>query len=195
MRIAYIRISSNSQNIDRQEVLMKKLGVDKLYVEKASGKSVQGREQLKAMLDFVREGDVVVVESISRIARNTKDLLEITELLEKKGVKFVSQKESIDTDSPAGKFVLTVFGALSQLEREYILARQREGIEIAKKKGKYKGRKPIQVDEKLFAEIYSRWRQGECTAVEAMGRLGLKPATFYRRVKSFESRGADNTHE
>lgn len=158
MRIAYIRISSNSQNIDRQEVLMKKLGVDKLYVEKASGKSVQGREQLKAMLDFVREGDVVVVESISRIARNTKDLLEITELLEKKGVKFVSQKESIDTDSPAGKFVLTVFGALSQLEREYILARQREGIEIAKKKGKYKGRKPIQVDEKLFAEIYSRWR-------------------------------------
>jgi len=94
------------------------------------------------MLQVVRQGDTVIVESISRFARNTKDLLDLVEQLTSKGVEFVSQKEAIDTSTPAGKFMLTVFAAVAELEREYLLQRQREGIAQAKAQGKYAGRKP-----------------------------------------------------
>lgn len=95
------------------------------------------------MLDYVREGDTLYIESISRLGRSTKDLLNIIDTLTDKGVTLISHKEKIDTDTPAGKFMLTVFAALSQLEREQLKQRQREGIEIAKAQGKYTGRKPI----------------------------------------------------
>lgn len=186
MKVGYVRVSTVEQNTARQEVLMEELGVEKIYIEKVSGKTQRGREQLEAMLQFVREGDVVVVESISRIARNTKDLLEIVERLREKGVDFTSRKEQIDTDTPAGKFMLTVFGAMAQLEREYILDRQREGIEIARQNGKYQGRKPIAVDGENFEEVYRRWKAGEIKGVEAMRELDLKPSTFYRRVREYE---------
>lgn len=186
MVVGYIRVSTIEQRVERQEEVMERLGAEKIFVEKVSAKTQKGRVQLQAMMQFVREGDVVVVESISRIARNTKDLLEITERLESMGVEFVSQKEKIDTKTPAGKFMLTVFGAISQLEREYILARQREGIEIARKKGIYKGRKPIEVDPKEFERVFLEWKRGDYTAVEAMKKLGLKSSTFYRRVKEYE---------
>jgi len=98
-------------------------------------------------------------------------------------LEFVSLKENIDTATPQGRFMLTVFGALAELERENILERQREGIEIAKGAGKYKGRKPLDVDETQFKEVCARWRAGEITATAAMQEVGLKPNTFYRRVK------------
>ena len=139
MKIGYIRVSTEEQNTVRQETLMEELGVDEIYIDKASGKSSE-RPQLKKMMQFVRRGDVVIVESISRFARNTKDLLNLIEDLSAKDVTFISKKEAIDTTTPSGKFMLTVFGAVAELEREYILQRQREGIEIAKKQGKYKGR-------------------------------------------------------
>ena len=133
------------------------------------------------MLEYVRKGDVVIVESISRFARNTRDLLELVERLTAKEVEFVSQKEAIDTNTPTGKFMLTVFGAVAELEREYILQRQREGIEIAKAQGKYKGRKPISSPD--FDKIAAQWRRGELTAVQAMKRLGMSKTTFYRKAK------------
>ena len=139
-----------------------------------------------ARLD-VRAGDIVVVESISRIARNTRDLLSIVSDLTARQVEFVSLKENIDTTTPQGRFMLTVFGALAELERENILERQREGIEIAKGAGKYKGRKPLGVDETQFKAVCTRWRAGEITARAAMQELGLKPNTFYRRVKELEA--------
>ncbi len=180
MKIGYIRISTTDQNIARQEVLMRELGVDNVYIDRMSGKSTN-RPELQKMMSFVREGDVVIVESISRFARNTKDLLDLVEQLATKNVEFISKKEAIDTSTPTGKFMLTVFGAVAELEREYILQRQREGIEIAKAKGLYKGRKPI--ERPNFAEVVSIWRSGEITAVEAMRRLDMKPSTFYRKVK------------
>ena len=179
-KIGYIRVSTEEQNTARQEHQLK--DVDKVYIEKISGKSTN-RPELKKMMEYVRQGDTVVVESISRFARNTKDLLSLVDELKNKGVAFVSLKESIDTNTPQGQFMLTVFGALAQLERENILQRQREGIEIAKAEGKYKGRQPIQVDENAFREVCMEWRAGDITAVEAMKRVGLKPNTFYRRVK------------
>ena len=180
-KIGYIRVSTEEQNPARQELQLQNL--DKIYLEKISGKSASARPELKKMMDYIREGDCVVVESISRFARNTKDLLSLIDELKSKGVSFVSLKENIDTSTPQGQFMLTVFGAMAQLERESILQRQKEGIAIAKEQGKYKGRQPIQVDDKAFNSVCALWRAGEITAVEAMKRLGLKPNTFYRRVK------------
>jgi len=112
MKIGYVRVSTKEQNTARQEELMKSLDVDKVYIEKMSGRNTE-RPFLQEMMNFVREGDSVVVESISRFARNTKDLLELTEELNNKHVQFISQKENIDTNTPAGKFMLTIFGAVA----------------------------------------------------------------------------------
>ena len=140
MDVGYIRVSTTEQNTARQEVLMKELGVAKVFIDKLSGKD-RNRPALDEMMKFVREGDTVIVESISRFARSTKDLLNLTDELNEKNVRFVSKKETIDTDTPQGKFMLTVFGAMAQLEREQTRQRQTEGIEIAKQQGKYTGRK------------------------------------------------------
>ena len=159
---------------------MQQLGVDEVFVDKLSGKNTD-RPELKRMMAYVRRGDTVVVESISRFARNTRDLLNLLEELSAKEVAFVSQKEAIDTTTPTGKFMLTVFGAVAELEREYILQRQREGIAVAKANGVYKGRKPI--TRPNFDAVVAEWRSGSITAVEAMRRLNMKPSTFYRKVK------------
>lgn len=180
MKIGYIRISTADQNTARQEVLMRELGVEQVFIDRMSGKNTD-RPELKRMMSFVREGDTVIVEAISRFARNTKDLLDLVEQLTAKQVEFISKKEAIDTTTPTGKFMLTVFGAVAELEREYILQRQREGISVAKQNGVYKGRKPI--EHPRFNEIVSLWKGGDITAVEAMKRLDMKPSTFYRKVK------------
>ena len=182
MRVFYVRCSTIEQNEARQLKRAEEQNAEKVFVDKASGKNTD-RAAFKEMMSFVRAGDTVVVESISRIARNTRDLLSIVSELTEKGVEFVSLKENIDTTTPQGRFMLTVFGALAELERENILERQREGIEIAKSEGKYKGRKPLEVDEAQFKDACRRWRAGEITATAAMQEVGLKPNTFYRRVK------------
>lgn len=186
-KVAYLRCSTQHQSTMRQEIQMP-ADIDKTFVEKVSGKSIQEREQLKACLAYLREGDTLYVESISRFARNTRDLLTMVEELNQKKVGFVSLKEQIDTQTPQGKFVLTIWGAMAEMEREQILERQREGIEIAKANGAYKGRQPIKVDEKHFEKVVKMWKDGDITAVEAMKRLDLKPNTFYRRVKAWEQK-------
>ena len=180
MKIGYIRVSTQEQNTMRQEVLMEALGVDEVYIDRMSGKNAN-RPELQKMMEYVRKGDTVIVESISRFARNTRDLLELVEQLTAKGEEFVSKKEAIDTTTPTGKMMLTVFGAVAELEREYILQRQREGIAIAKDQGKYTGRKPIQVPE--FAQVIAKWKSGAITAAEAMQMLHMSKTTFYRKVK------------
>lgn len=182
MRVFYVRCSIIEQNEARQLKMAEEQNAEKVFVDKASGKNTD-RAAFKEMMAFVRADDTVVVESISRIARNTRDLLSIVSELTEKGVEFVSLKENIDTTTPQGRFMLTVFGALAELERENILERQREGIEIAKSEGKYKGRKPIDYDEAQMKALCKKWRTGEITATAAMKELGLKPNTFYRRVK------------
>lgn len=182
MKIGYARVSTEAQETARQTRAFEELGIDKVFIDKASGKNAE-REQLKAMLQFIREGDVVTVESISRIARNTKDLLNIVDGIKAKGADFVSLKESIDTSTPQGKFMLTIFGAMAELERECILQRTREGVAIAKEQNKYKGKPKMKIDEAALRREVKRWRDGLQTATEAMKALNLKPNTFYRRVK------------
>jgi DNA invertase Pin-like site-specific DNA recombinase len=166
---------------------MRELGVEKIFIDHVSGKNT-ARPALQDMLKFVRQGDTVIVESYSRMARSTKDLLDIMETLKEKEVDFISKKEAIDTSTPAGRLMLTIFGGLYQFERECSHERQMEGIREAKKAGKYKGRKPIPVDMIKFKRLYKEWKEGKITAASMQRQLGLSSPTFYRRVKSYEGR-------
>ena len=178
MKVAYIRVSTEEQNTARQEEAMKALGVERTYIEKISGKNMD-RPQLKAMLDFVREGDTLVVESYSRLGRSTADLFKIVDELEKKGVAFISLKENINTTTPQGKLMFTIFAGLAQFERECMLERQREGIAIAKKEGKYKGRKAL-AKPSNWDSVLERVNKKEISKVEACKELGLTRTTFYK---------------
>ena len=184
MRIGYIRVSSIDQNCDRQHEILKQYNIEKVFEEKISGKD-RNRPALQEMLKFARDGDAIYVESISRLARNTKDFLNIVEELSLKNAGVVSAKEKIDTSTPQGKFMLTVFAALSQLERDTIKQRQLEGINVAKNKGVRFGRPSIPLPPN-FAQNIKTWHDGKITAVEAMRRMNLKPNTFYRFVKKMQ---------
>lgn len=188
MKVGYIRVSTEEQNTIRQEIIMKQLGVERVYMDKASGKSRDARPDLKEMMNYVREGDEVIVESISRFARSTKDLLGLVEELDAKGVRFVSQKERFDTNTPQGKFMLTMFAAMAELERETTLQRQKEGIAAAKAAGKYTGRKPIAVDQEKFLDLYARWRKNEITVAYFQKQMGMSRNTLYRRIWEYEEK-------
>lgn len=180
MKIGYVRVSTAEQNTARQEIIMEALEADSVYIDRVSGKDTR-RSELQKMLSYLRPGDTVVVESISRFARNTKDLLELMETLEAKGAAFISQKEAIDTTTPSGKFMLTVFGAMAELERDYIRLRQKEGIAIAKANGVYHGRPVRKIAE--WEQVTTLEQSGEITAREAARRLGISTSTYYRRLK------------
>ena len=183
MKVAYERVSTTQQSTLRQDVMMQEHGIEKVFSEKISGKD-RNRPELEKMLAFVREGDIVLIESISRLARSTRDFLNILNELEQKHVTLVSLKEQIDTSTPTGRFLVSIFAALAQLEREQILIRQKEGIAAQKAKGIYTGGRPrVQVDLKQFDAVVRRWKTGEITAVQAMKELGVTKATFYRLVK------------
>lgn len=185
MRIGYIRVLTVDQEPTQREIIMERLGVDKLFMDKYSRKN-KDRPGMDEMMAFVREGDVLVVESFSQFARSMKDLILLIKELNRKQVQFVSQKESLDTSTLQGKFVLEMFGALAQLEHKIALQRQAEGIAIAKAEGRYKGRKPIAVDEERMAELYAAWKRGDTVPKLMMKALGLKLATFWRKVRAYE---------
>lgn len=180
-KVGYIRVSTKEQNTGRQEVNLS--GCDRTFTDKASGKTTEHRPELAKLMEYVREGDTVVVDSYSRFARSTKDLLTLVEQLKKKGVAFQSIKENIDTGTPQGELIMTIFAGLAEFERKQTLQRQAEGIAIAKQEGKYMGRQPIKVDQEQFEAEVKTWKEGKQTAKAAMEKLGLKPNTFYRRVK------------
>ncbi len=184
MKLLYCRVSTAEQCELRQTELAKELGIDEenIFIDKQSGKNAE-RKELQRLLSFCRKGDTVYCDSISRMARNTKDLLNIVEQLNQKQVEFISLKENIDTTTPAGKFMLTIFGACAELEREYILQNQAQGIAIAKEQGKYKGRQPKVIDEDKFKTVCAEWRKGNRTAVSIQKEFNITAQTFYRLVK------------
>jgi len=189
MKVGYIRISdSESQTTARQDTLMSELQLDRIYTDKMSGRDAASRPQLQAMLDFVRDGDVIISESISRIARSTRDFLQIMDKLKEKNVTYISKKESIDTSTPQGVFMLTVFSALYQLEADSTRQRALEGIAEAKKRGNvYKGRKPKEIDPAKFKTVHDAWKADKITAVEAYRKLNLSASSWYRRVRQYEA--------
>lgn len=132
MNIAYIRVSTVEQNESRQLEGLEKYNIDKIFQEKVSGKDIN-RPQLKVMLDFAREEDTIYVWDFSRLARSTKDLLNIVDQLEMKKIHLRSIKENLDTSTATGKLMLTMIGAINEFERANLLERQKEGIAIAKR--------------------------------------------------------------
>lgn len=184
--IGYVRVSSKDQNTGRQFAAMEERGIklDRTYEEHVSGKDIENRPQLIAMLDYIREGDIVYIESISRLARNTSDFLEIAKKLEDKGVGLVSLKESIDTSTPQGKFVTIIFAAFAELERGYIKQRQREGIDLCLRENRPYGR-PRGAFDDIWKENYRLWRAGLILSKEFMLREHLSSSGFYAKLKRY----------
>jgi len=184
--LAYVRISSIDQNEHRQTDAMTALGIpnENVFIDKQSGKNAT-RPGLQKLLATMKRGDTIIVESVSRFARNTKDLLNLIDKLTSKGVNFVSQKEHIDTTTPTGKFMLTVFGAVAELEREYILQRQAEGIASARKRGKHLGR-PIKQAPDDFGALVKAWERKEIPLSKVLQQCDcMSEATFYRRLAEY----------
>ena len=183
MQIAYIRVSTIEQNEQRQIDAMKKYDIDKWFVEKVSAKDTN-RPKLKEMLDFAREGDTIHIHDFSRLARSTKDLLDIVELLNSKGITLISNKENIDSSTPTGKLMLTMIGAINEFERTNLLERQREGIAIAKRDGKYKGRKAVSIPD--FDKHYQRYISREISKSELAKELNISRPTLDKLIKDYQ---------
>lgn len=186
MLIGYVRVSTIEQNEGRQLETMKKYNVEKIFSEKISAKDTN-RPKLNDMLDFAREGDIIVIHDFSRLARSTKDLLNIVDILEGKNVTLISAKENIDTATPTGKLMLTMIGAINEFERTNLLERQREGIALAKEQGKYKGRKEVKVDN--FEEYYKKYMNREITKSELSKTLNVSRPTLDKLIKEYIEKG------
>lgn len=174
--VGYARVSTSGQSLEAQIAALS--DCDKLFQEKISGANSK-RPQLEALLDYVREGDTVKVTKLDRLARNTRHLLEITELLDKKGVSLNIMNLGIDTSTPTGKLMLTMIGAIATFEREMMLERQAEGIAIAKLNGKYTGRKPTA--RKKSHEVLRLINEGK-TKHETARQLGISVSSIYRII-------------
>lgn len=189
MRVAYIRVSSADQNLDRQRLELDENKIEKWFEEKVSGRDME-RPELKRMLEFIREGDTLYISDFSRLARSVVDLLKICDELNRKNVKLVSMKEKIDTNTNEGRLMLTVIGAIAEFERAIIRERQAEGIAIAKAKGRYAGRKPMKINQDFFDECYRLWRERKMTLVDLAKRLNISRSTAYRLIKQREEKEA-----
>lgn len=185
MKIAYVRVSTIEQNEARQIEALEKYNIEKWFTEKVSAKDTN-RPKLKEMLDFAREGDTIYIHDFSRLARSTKDLLEIVETLKAKGINLVSNKENIDTSTPTGKLMLTMIAAINEFERANLLERQREGIAIAKRNGMYKGRKPKSIPD--FDKYYKSYMMREINKVEFAMQIGVSRVTLDKLIKEYENR-------
>lgn len=182
MRVGYIRVSTVEQHEDRQvKDLTENAEVSKVFIDKLSGKDTN-RPQLNAMIDYVREGDTVVVSEYSRLARSTRDLIDIIETLQNKGVTVISMKEKLDTSTPQGEFMLTVFAGIATLERKLMLQRQREGIAIAKANGKYKGRQSKQKPDD-WESLKALYMSRQISVSEIAKRCDVSRPIVYKWLK------------
>ena len=184
--IAYVRVSTVEQNEQRQiEGIKSRTEIDKWFKEKVSGKNKQ-RKELMSMIDYVRSGDKIYIESFSRLSRSTKDLLELIELFKEKNVELISLKENLDTSTPTGRLLVSMIASINEFERENLLERQREGIAIAKREGKYTGRKKIAIDAEQFKELYDQWINKQITQKHMYEELGIKRTTLHNQIKEYQ---------
>lgn len=187
MIVGYVRVSTVEQNEDRQLVTMDKYKAERVFKEKVSAKDTN-RPELQNMLDFVREGDTVVVHDFSRLARSTKDLLNIVELLEQKKVNLISSKENVDSSTPTGKLMLTMIGAINEFERSNLLERQKEGIAIAKARGKFTGRKEKAVKPEVWEDLYSQYLRRDINKTDMARLLRMSRPTLNKLIAEYEEK-------
>lgn len=180
-KIGYARVSTADQNLERQLDLLRQYGVEVMFQEKMTG-TRRDRPELNKLLAHVAPGDTVVVESLSRLGRSTKDLIELVELLKEKGVQLVSLKEQIDTSTPTGKLLFTLMSALAQFERDVIAERTMEGLKAARARGR-KGGRP-RCDSHKLRQALKLYEAGQHTVAEIEELTGIKKATLYRARKA-----------
>lgn len=185
MKYGYIRVSTDEQETKRQENIMDDFKVDKVIIEKESGKNLDDRPKLNALLELMEEGDVLCVESFSRLSRNLFDFLTVTKMLKEKGIELKSKKENFDTSGPYGQFACNVFASLYQMEREMLKDRQAEGIAAAKQLGIKFGRPEVQYDQDKFAEMVEKNIHNEIRGEQAAAELGISLSTYNRRKKKY----------
>lgn len=185
MKIAYVRVSTVEQNEARQIESLERYGIEKWFTEKVSAKDTN-RPQLQQMLEFAREGDTIYIHDFSRLARSTKDLLDIVEKLNEKNIHVVSNKENIDTNTNSGKLMLTMFAAIYEFERTNMLERQAEGIAIAKREGKYQncGRKKKGLSDG-YEDLIQQYVDGNITKVQLAVMLNVSRPTLNRILKEY----------
>ena len=185
MKVGYVRVSTVEQNEERQIEGLSKYGIEKWYKEKVSGKNMD-RPELQKMLSEAQIGDIVYVHDFSRLARSTKDLLDIVDKLNEHGVHVVSSKEGMDTSTPQGRFTLTVLAAAYEMERTAMLERQAEGIAIAKREGKYKncGRKKKDLVDG-YEDLIQQYVDGDITKVQLAVMLNVSRPTLNRILKEY----------
>lgn len=186
MNFAYVRVSTAEQHEERQIEALKKYKIDKWFTEKVSGKT-RKRPKLEFLLEVASEGDTIYVHDFSRLARSTKDLLEIIEELQRKGVTLVSSKENLDTSTPTGKLMVTVIAAINEFELANLHERQREGIEIAKSKGKYAGRKKIKVDKEAWESCRIRYAGRVISKTKWAYELGISRPTLDKLIEEYDN--------
>ena len=184
--IGYIRVSSEEQSFDRQELLLRESGIriDILKEEKKSGKNLVDREVLKDILSWVGENDVLIVTEFSRLARSVQDLLDIVKQLNEKKTQIVSLKERFNTNTNYGRLILTILTAVNEFERSIIRERQADGIRAAKERGVYKGRKKVVRQD--FPFWYKSYINREVSVVSICRVLKVSRTTFYRMVDEYE---------
>jgi len=178
--IGYARVSTLEQNLDRQVDALNSAGVVKLFTEKATGKTTE-RPELTRLIEQLREGDVVIISELTRLSRSTKDLFAIVELIQSKGANIKSLKETwLDTTTPHGKLMFTIFAGLSQFEADLTAQRTREGLEAARARGRLGGRPKIDEDSVKKAVKLYRTRQYSVKEIEEL--TGVKKSTLYRNL-------------
>ena len=182
MNVAYVRVSTAEQNEARQKEALAKYDIEKWFIEKVSGKNTD-RKEFQRMMEFVREGDAIYIHDFSRLARSTVDLLSITARLQEKGVHLVSNKENIDTSTATGKLMLTMIAAIAEFERANMLERQREGIAIAKREGKYKGGHVKRIREDVFQREYQEYMSRAISKGELARRLEISRPTLNKFLR------------
>lgn len=181
MTYGYARVSTEDQNLDRQVDMLTQKNVDMMFTEKMSG-TKKSRPELDRLLSLLEAGDTVIVESLSRLGRSTKNLIELVEFFQEKGVHLVSLKESIDTSTPSGKLLFTLMSAIAQFERDTIEERTREGLNAARARGRVGGR-PRTKKEKINKAL-RLYATGEYTLKEIEEITDVKKSTLYRYMKN-----------
>lgn len=183
MRFFYARCSTKDQNEARQVAHAEELGIDEscVFIDKASGKNAD-RPALKDMLSRLREGDEVHITELSRLGRNTRDLLDLMDEFERTGVQLVSKKEAIDTTTPAGKLVFHIFASVAEFQRQIILENAAEGRAAAKEQGKPIGRPKVDQDA-LSLALHMFQHDPEKSIAEICAKTGIGRSTLYRSVE------------
>jgi len=176
----YARVSTADQNLDRQKDALKQYGVDRLFCEKISG-AKKSRPELDRMLSLLERGDSVVIESLSRLGRSVKNLSELMEMFNEKGIRLISLKESIDTSSATGRLLFTIISSLAAFERETLIERTNEGLASARARGRLGGRP--KTNEAALKKAVALYRTGEYSLADIQELTGVSKSTLYRALK------------